>query len=332
MIAVIDVTISARDPEAPLWPCKTYVGSPSSFRFRDVPRRIGNWNINSVQVQVTYPDGSVVSSACVLTGGIWVGTVAGTNTPGTSDFGYAVYASGTDENNNPVTGYCLGKGDVEVLDDAGKIVPGTHVVYATLFSSAPDEPKEGNIWESNGSFYVLLNGVVQMIGDDSGAIADLSAVVSALHPDYIHDSDGNKIEADGDFTYFDDTKWSVEIGAYGEYVLSPASTEEWTYAEAEGTEGNKKLVLQWLDYVPGWELKYYQWSESMLDWNLLAQGVTHDSPQATSLDIEISGDFTETAECRKGAPSTDKLATEGYVQGVVGDIGDILNVINGEVI
>lgn len=177
MIAVVEVEISARDPEAPLWPCKSYVGSPSSFRFRNVPKRVGNWNINSVQVEVTYPDGQIASAECVLTGGIWVGTVAGTATPGKSAFGYSVYASGTDENNNPVTGYCLGKGDVEVLDDQGQITPGGHVVYTTLLSAAPDLPKEGNIWESNGSFYVYLNGAVQMIGDDSGAIATLSAVV-----------------------------------------------------------------------------------------------------------------------------------------------------------
>lgn len=58
----------------------------------------------------------------------------------------------------------------------------------------------------------------------------------------------------------------------------------------------------------------------------------YDTQQATSLEIEITGDFTATAECRKGAPSTDKLATEGYVNGIVGNINTILDIINGEVI
>lgn len=96
-------------------------------------------------------------------------------------------------------------------------------------------------------------------------------------PSYIEDANGNKIDADGDFTYIDISKWSVEIGTYGEYVLSPTSPEEWTYAEAEGSQGNKKLVLKWVDYIQGWELDYFQWEETMLGWYLLASGQTYDS-------------------------------------------------------
>lgn len=85
--------------------------------------------------------------------------------------------------------------------------------------------------------------------------------------------------------------------------------------------------------MQGWELKYYQWEETTVEgWSLLASGVTYDSHEATSLEIEITGDFTETAECRKGAPSTDKLATEGYVSERIGSIDSILDAINGEVI
>ena len=69
-----------------------------------------------------------------------------------------------------------------------------------------------------------------------------------------------------------------------------------------------------------------------MGWYLLASGVTYESHQATSLEIEISGDLTETAECQKGAATTVKLATEGYVNGIVGNINTVLDIINGEVI
>ena len=136
---------------------------------------------------------------------------------------------------------------------------------------------------------------------------DRLAKVSEIHGDYIEDADGNKIEADGDITYLDDTKWSVKIGRY-DYVLSPSGTDEWTFAEPEGIPGNNKVVLKWVDYMQGWQLSYYQWDLVMAGWNVLSYGETYEPPQATSLEIEITGDVSYTAECSKGGPSTDKLA------------------------
>ncbi len=59
-----------------------------------------------------YPDGSLRTVDCKLVGGVWVGTIAGSESAGYSENGYTVYADGSDENGNMVTGYALGKGDI----------------------------------------------------------------------------------------------------------------------------------------------------------------------------------------------------------------------------
>lgn len=123
MIGVVDVELQAKSPCMPLFPMRAYVSSPSSIRVRNVPKRIGKWNIENVYFTVAYPDGSIKSTTCVLTGGIWTGTIEGTSTSGTSQNGYTIFADGTDENGNPVTGYILGKGDVIILEADGTINP-----------------------------------------------------------------------------------------------------------------------------------------------------------------------------------------------------------------
>lgn len=84
MIGVVDVKIQAANPSMPLFPWRAFRNSYSSVRVRDVPRKIGKWNITNVTVQVTYPDGSIKSTSAVLTGGVWVATVEGTATAGIS--------------------------------------------------------------------------------------------------------------------------------------------------------------------------------------------------------------------------------------------------------
>jgi len=68
---------------------------------------------------VNYPDRTQKTAQCVLHGNIWVGTVEGSSTTGSCTNGYTVLADGTDENGNPVSGYVLGRGDVEILKEDG---------------------------------------------------------------------------------------------------------------------------------------------------------------------------------------------------------------------
>lgn len=129
MIGVIDIQVQAKSPNFPLWPLRAYVNSPSSLRVRNVPKKIGKWEITSVQVNVNYPDKTLKTAQCVLVGGVWVGTVEGSPTAGSCTNGYTVLADGVDENGNPVSGYVLGRGDVEILkEDGTPIEDPTHFV------------------------------------------------------------------------------------------------------------------------------------------------------------------------------------------------------------
>lgn len=77
MLGTIDIAVNAKFPNMPLEPMFAFVGSASSIRVRNVPKKIGEWKITNVYFTVHYPDDSVKSAQCVLTGGIWVGTVEG---------------------------------------------------------------------------------------------------------------------------------------------------------------------------------------------------------------------------------------------------------------
>lgn len=48
MIGIVDVSVQAANPNMPLNPFRAFVNSPSSLRIRNVPKRIGDWNISSV--------------------------------------------------------------------------------------------------------------------------------------------------------------------------------------------------------------------------------------------------------------------------------------------
>lgn len=77
----------------------------------------------------TYPDKTQKTAQCVLVGGVWVGTIEGSPTAGSCTNGYTVIADSIDENGNPVNGYVLGRGDVEILkEDGTPIEDPTHFV------------------------------------------------------------------------------------------------------------------------------------------------------------------------------------------------------------
>lgn len=198
MIATIDVKISAQSPNLPLYPWRAYVNSPSALRVRDVPKRVGEWVINAVQVSVVYPDGTTQLKDATLVGGIWLATVPGCTTPGRSASGYSILASGKDESGNAVEGYVLGRGDVEILDVGSTPIPTAPTTYVHLLSAEPSTPHDGDLWQVSGAYYIRQDGTTYPLAD--------------VHGDYIIDSDGNRIEADGDFTYLDSSKWSVDFG------------------------------------------------------------------------------------------------------------------------
>lgn len=178
MIAIVPVEIQAANPSMPLYPWRAYVNSPSSLRVRNVPRRVGNWSIDRVYVTAAYPDNSLKTADCVLVGGVWVCTIEGSSSPGESQNGYTIYADGVDENGDRVTGYVLGKGCIYILENDGTITPGETTYYVHLLSSQPASPKEGDLWQLSGSWYIWQDGTAYPIGDDSGLISQLSSELS----------------------------------------------------------------------------------------------------------------------------------------------------------
>jgi hypothetical protein len=235
MIGTISVKVAAHNPSFPLEPVYTFVNSSQSFRILNIPKKIGKWDITAVFVNVSYPDNTVVAKSCALNGSVWVGTVSGCATSGTTTNGFVVTASGVDEDGNTVTNYVLGAGDLYVQNLDGTIAPETNAAKMFFFDTTPTSPKIGDTTFISGTMNIWNGTAWQPVAQTSD-------------PSFIEDADGNKIEADGDFTHLDNSKWLVDMGIYGTYILSPDGVDKWTYAEAEGTEGNKKVVLEWLDY------------------------------------------------------------------------------------
>lgn len=156
MITTQEVRVHAQHPTMPLNPFTAFKGSPSSIRVLDVPKKIGLWNITSVQIQVTYPDSHIVSKDCVRTGNVWVGTLDGTSSVGSVCKGWQITASGVDEDGNEVSGYVLGVGDVVIMELDGSIFPNESADNVRIFSSIPDNPKTGDVY---------LDGIALMIYD-----------------------------------------------------------------------------------------------------------------------------------------------------------------------
>ena len=336
MIACVDIEVQAANPNLPLPPMRAYIGSPSSIRLRNVPRRIGDWCIRSVQFVVVYPDGAIKTAECVLTGGVWVGTVEGTSTNGTSTNGYTIFASGTDENGATVTGYVLGKGDVEIMDADGTLNPGEIKYYVHMLSAESSTPKEGDLWRGDDdAWYIYQDGQAWPVGDDSGLINQLSAEVQTkadlsaiptVHGDYIVDADGNTISANlrgkqKSQTYVWQTHWIpynkdyTLTGTYDSaeyYPTVPTDTDNLAF-EIRVFEGSG-TAQGYNDFV----LNCYRWENG--EWIGDSNGTAGDIPvDGTHFkDDNWIADWT--------AELVDvQLATESYVESRLGDVSTILH-------
>ena len=179
MIGTIDVEICAACPEAPLYPLRAFINSPSTLRLRNVPRKIGAWVITAVHIAAHYPTDEITTAQCVQTGGVWVGTLAGCGTAGSSTQGYTVFADGIDEHGNPVQGYVLGKGDVEIIAADGTITPTETTHYVHLLSAASATPKDGDMYPDGNGYMIVQGGEAHALGmtaEDLTAYAKLSDV------------------------------------------------------------------------------------------------------------------------------------------------------------
>lgn len=187
MIGVVDVEINAANPHVPLRPVRTFVGSPQSFRVRNVPRRIGEWEIKAVRLEVYYPDSTTETANCVLTGGVWVGTVGASAVPGTSVAGFVVNADGIDEFGQPVVGYILGIGDVEVLTRERSVTPGV-ITFKGDKGDKGDPGEKGEKGDPGTGAVLSVNGKVGDVvlgANDVGAYSkgETDATVTRIDAD-----------------------------------------------------------------------------------------------------------------------------------------------------
>ena len=163
MIGTIETYPQAHSPDFPLDTLKAFVGSPSSMRIRNVPKKVGSWQITKVYVEVVYPDNTSQTADCTLVGGVWVCTIAGSSTAGTLTQGYTVYADGTDENGNAVTGYILGKGDVVIMQASSTPEPEPATIFVRLKDDGTDA-EEGAIFPTEDGYAVQQNGETHLLG------------------------------------------------------------------------------------------------------------------------------------------------------------------------
>lgn len=163
MIKTIDVECNAANPNLPLKPMFAFVNSPSSIRVRNVPKRIGDWCIRKVYFTAVYPDSTVKTAECVLTGGVWVGTIEGSTTAGTLTQGYSIIADGVDENGNDVTGYVLGKGDVVILQSNSTPEPEPSTIFVRLQDDGTGA-EDGDMYPTESGYMIQQNGEAHQLG------------------------------------------------------------------------------------------------------------------------------------------------------------------------
>lgn len=170
MIGTIDIEVNAANPNVPLKPLYTFIGSPSSVRVRNVPRQIGAWKITRVYVEAIYPDNEIASIQAELVGGVWVATLPAAAAVGSVSNGITIKADGLDEHSVPVEDYVLGKGDYFILDADSTIHSGATTYYLHLIDDVPEHPKKGDMTVIDGVVKFYDGSAWVAFGGGSGAL------------------------------------------------------------------------------------------------------------------------------------------------------------------
>lgn len=194
MIGTVDCCIQAKFPDMPLDPMRAYINSPSSIRIRNVPKKIGEWCITKVTFLVNYPDNTVKQVECKRVGDVYIGTVEGAGCSGTVGKGYSIVADGVDENGSVVTGYVLGKGDVDILEGSSDVRPDETYYNVHLMSAESATPKIGDMWLSGSTLNIVnIDNQVSTIG--VGIPTDLSVnslTADSAYVEFINLFDGSQ--------------------------------------------------------------------------------------------------------------------------------------------
>ena len=150
MIGRIDIRANAAHPNFPLPPVYMFAGAPSSPRVFGVPARMGSWAITAVSVAVAFPDNSTRTIPLTQVDGTWIGVIPACATTGAVQNGVQIVADGTNENGDAVTGYCLGVGDLFVMErDFTATADGTRY-YFHYCEETPATPQVGDAVYADG--------------------------------------------------------------------------------------------------------------------------------------------------------------------------------------
>ena len=150
MVGNLDVEKSSQKPILPLHTFFSYRTSPSTVKLVGLPNRVGDWKIEEVFVQYTYPDGVERSSTAKSIGNEFVATLDAPEASGTSKNGLKVVANCIDENGRHVDGFILAVGDIDILELDGEVHPGETVYTLKYLDAQPANPKKGDTYLDNG--------------------------------------------------------------------------------------------------------------------------------------------------------------------------------------
>ena len=179
---VHDIKINASNPLLPLKPWNAFVGSAASIRITDVPRKIGNWVLERLWIDVKYPNDVEISREAKRTNGVYVATIDAATVYGQVGQGYQICASGKDENGDPVDRYVLGVGDVNIMKlDQTSSGPDTVAQWMRIYDTRPDTPRKGDaviedgkLKVYDGTAWVESSGatMTSQLTNDAGFITD----------------------------------------------------------------------------------------------------------------------------------------------------------------
>lgn len=210
-------------------------------------------------------------------------------------------------------------GKAQALDSGSFVWGGSDKVNVAVFPIYTSHGKGTfNINPQNGAagFYIGEQSLSSML---SAFITSADVPV----PSYIEDEIGNKIEADLDCTVKNTTlPWTLNNEYWSEPIQVDwdASLGYWIFQDS-----TDKHILKNLALTDEWRYERYVFDGS--DWLQAGFEEIYGPPLETTLEFTALG-ITAT----RSILENDKLATEGYVSGIIGDINTILDNINGEVI
>lgn len=155
MISEISIRQNAANPNVALSTFYAFVSSYSNVRIKDIPSKIGTWELTALKVRVSYPDNTTHEDNCVNVNGIWVSTLPPSTMTGKSANGYQILASGIDEDGSAVDGYVLGSGDVVILDIDPTVSVDDQTYYLHMKETRPENPVKGDSYiDNNGMWHI----------------------------------------------------------------------------------------------------------------------------------------------------------------------------------